>query len=77
MNISEEDNQELLNALAQEIGIPPIAENEITSSMLAEHTGISDATCRRFLYKKFAGGLLTRRKVRLPNGTIAFGYREV
>jgi len=77
VNISEEDNQELLNALAQEIGIPPIAENEITSSMLAEHTGISDATCRRFLYKKFADGLLTRRRVRLPNGTIAFGYKEL
>ena len=77
MNINKEDNQELLNALAQEIGIPPIGEDEVTPNMLAEYTGISDATCRRFLYKKFADGLLTRRRVRLPNGTIAFGYKEV
>jgi DNA-binding Lrp family transcriptional regulator len=77
MNITKEDNKELLNALAQEMEVPPIDENEVTSVMLAEKTGITDDACRRRLHKKFTSGLLTRRRVRLPNGTIAYGYKEV
>ena len=68
---------ELLIELAKELSLPDIEPDEVTSQLLADYTGVSWSTADRVLKDKEAAGLLTSRKVKLPNRRIATAYRKV
>ncbi len=68
---------ELLEELAKELSLPDIEPDEVTSQLLADYTGVSWSTADRVLKDKEAAGLLTSRKVKLPNRRIATAYRKV
>lgn len=68
---------ELLFELAKELSLPDIEPDEVTSQLLADYTGVSWSTADRVLKDKEAAGLLTSRKVKLPNRRIATAYRKV
>ena len=68
---------ELLIELAKELSLPDIEPDEVTSQLLADYTGASWSTADRVLKDKEAAGLLTSRKVKLPNRRIATAYRKV
>ena len=67
---------ELLEELAKELGLPEIEPDEVTAQSVADYTGVSWSTADRTLKDKEAAGLLTSRKVRLPNRRIAPAYRK-
>ncbi len=67
---------ELLEELAKELGLPEIEPDEVTAQYVADYTGVSWSTADRTLKDKEAAGLLTSRKVRLPNRRIATAYRK-
>jgi DNA-binding transcriptional ArsR family regulator len=67
---------ELLEELAKELGLPEIEPDEVTAQSVADYTGVSWSTADRTLKDKEAAGLLTSRKVRLPNRRIATAYRK-
>ena len=68
---------ELLFELARELGLPEIEPDEVTAQLVADYTGVSWSTADRTLKDKEAAGLLTSRKVKLPNRRIATAYRKV
>ena len=68
---------ELLEELAKELGLPEIEPDEVTAQSVADYTGVSWSTADRTLKDKEAAGLLTSRKVKLPNRRIATAYRKV
>jgi len=67
---------ELLELLAAEIGLPDIAEDEVTAQMVADYTGVSWTKAAATLKAKLAAGELTARQVRTQNGKIATAYRK-
>lgn len=67
---------ELLEELAKELGLPEIEPDEVTAQSVADYTGVSWSTADRTLKDKEAAGLLTSRKVKLPNRRIATAYRK-
>ena len=67
---------ELLEELAKELGLPDMEKDEVTAQLVADYTGVSWSTADRTLKDKEAAGLLTSRKVRLPNRRIATAYRK-
>lgn len=68
---------ELLEELAKELGYPEIEDDEVTAQMVAEYTGIAWCTADRALKAKEQAGIVTSRKVKLPNRRIATAYRKV
>lgn len=68
---------ELLEELQKELGLPDIDADEVTAQSVADYTGVSWSTADRTLKDKEAAGLLTSRKVKLPNRRIATAYRKV
>ncbi len=68
---------ELLEELAKELGYPEIEDDEVTAQMVAEYTGIAWCTADRSLKAKEQAGIVTSRKVKLPNRRIATAYRKV
>ena len=68
---------ELLEELAKELGLPDMEKDEVTAQLVADYTGVSWSTADRTLKDKEAAGLLTSRKVKLPNRRIATAYRKV
>ena len=67
---------ELLELLAAELGYPEIEDDEVTAQMVAEYTGVAWCTADRTLKAKEQAGMLTSRKVKLPNRRIATAYRK-
>ena len=68
---------ELLEELQKELGLPDIEPDEVTAQFVADYTGCSWSKADRTLKDKEAAGLLTSRKVKLPNRRIATAYRKV
>ena len=67
---------ELLELLAAEIGLPDIADDEVTAQLVADYTGCSWTKAAATLKAKLAAGELTARKVRAQNGKPAIAYRK-
>jgi hypothetical protein len=68
---------ELLIELAKELSLPDIEPDEVTAQMTADYVGCSWSTADRVLKAKQAAGLLTSRKVKLPNRREALAFRKV
>ena len=68
---------ELLELLAAEIGLPDIADDEVTAQSVADYTGVSWSKAASVLKAKLAAGELTARQVRTQNGKPATAYRKV
>ena len=68
---------ELLELLAAEIGLPDIADDEVTAQSVADYAGVSWRKAAAVLKAKLAAGEVTSRKVRTPEGKIATAYRKV
>ena len=68
---------ELLELLAAEIGLPDIADDEVTAQSVADYAGVSWTKAAATLKAKLAAGELTARKVRAQNGKPAIAYRKV
>ena len=70
------ETNDLLAELAKELTLPPIANGEVTASMLSEESGMNRSSAERFLKDKLASGELTSRYVRNKQGNKAIAYRK-
>ena len=68
---------ELLEELQKELGLPDIEPDEVTAQLVADYTGVAWCTADRALKAKEQAGIVTSRKVKLPNRRIATAYRKV
>lgn len=74
MKITPEENELLLEVVA-ELGYPPFDETKhITASMLATKIGISARGASDRLDRMVMEGRLKRERIRMPNGYRAWGY---
>ena len=67
---------ELLAELANELNFPPIEPDEVTCKMIQDKIGLSDTKVMDRLNEKVKAGLLTKRRVKLPNGHVVFAFRK-
>jgi hypothetical protein len=76
MEITNKEREILISALVDEITIPSIENDEITTSMLADSSGMGRTACKRFLDKKVELGEMTKRTVKIQNGKCSTAYRK-
>ena len=67
---------ELLSYLVELCEVPPIEPDEVTPKMLAARIGKTDDRARDQLNRLVSDGVLTKRKVRLLDGSTGYAYRK-